>query len=135
VGNHACEYMTGGVVAVLGRTGRNFGAGMSNGVAYVFDEAGTFPSRVNHDLVQLAALDGDDERLVHALLELHRHRTGSPRARALLDGWGRQRRQWRKVQPRGAAEHVVAIRAQWFARVGALLESPAAGVSVAPPEA
>jgi glutamate synthase domain-containing protein 2/glutamate synthase domain-containing protein 1/glutamate synthase domain-containing protein 3 len=129
VGNHACEYMTGGVVAVLGRTGRNFGAGMSNGVAYVFDESGTFPSRVNHDLVQLAGLEADDERLVLALLTLHRERTASPRARALLDGWPRLRRQWRSVQPRGAGENVAAIRADWFARVSALLETGGAAVS------
>lgn len=124
VGNHACEYMTGGVVAVLGRTGRNFGAGMSNGVAYVFDETGTFPSRVNHDLVLLAEPDAEDERLLHAMLELHRQRTGSPRARALLDGWTRQRRQWRKVQPRGAVEHVAAIRTTWSARLAALRTTP-----------
>jgi glutamate synthase domain-containing protein 2/glutamate synthase domain-containing protein 1/glutamate synthase domain-containing protein 3 len=129
VGNHACEYMTGGVIAVLGRTGRNFGAGMSNGVAYVFDEAGTFPSRVNHDLVQLAGLEAEDERLLHLMLDVHRQRTGSPRARALLDGWSRQRRQWRKVQPRGAAEHVSGIRNHWFARLTELA-TPVAGASV-----
>jgi glutamate synthase domain-containing protein 3 len=115
--------MTGGVVAVLGRTGRNFGAGMSNGVAYVFDETGTFPSRVNHDLVLLGEPDADDERLLHAMLELHRQRTGSPRARAMLDGWARQRRQWRKVKPRGAVDHVAAIRADWTERITVMLAS------------
>ena len=57
-GNHCCEYMTGGIVVVLGRAGRNFGAGMSNGVAYVLDEAGTFETRVNKDMVELVTLDG-----------------------------------------------------------------------------
>ena len=128
VGNHACEYMTGGVVAVLGRTGRNFGAGMSNGLAYVFDEAGTFPSRVNHDLVQLAGLDLEDERLLLALLTLHRERTGSPRARALLDGWGRQRRQWRVVRPRGAGEHLEELRARWAERIGEAIGALPTGV-------
>jgi len=128
VGNHACEYMTGGVVAVLGRTGRNFGAGMSNGLAYVFDEAGTFPSRVNHDLVQLAGLDLDDEHLLLALLTLHRERTGSPRARALLDGWARQRRQWRVVRPRGAGEHLEALRARWAERIGEAIGGLPTGV-------
>ncbi len=123
VGNHACEYMTGGVVAVLGRTGRNFGAGMSNGVAYVLDESGRLPSRTNHDLVLLADLDEHDEALVQRLLALHRVRTASPRARALLDGWARTRMQWRKVQPRGAAEHVSSIRATWSARLDALLHT------------
>jgi glutamate synthase domain-containing protein 3 len=64
VGNHACEYMTGGVMAVLGRAGRNFGAGMSNGVAYVLDEAGTFASRVNHEMVLLSELDAEDDILI-----------------------------------------------------------------------
>ncbi len=126
VGNHACEYMTGGIVAVLGRTGRNFGAGMSNGLAYVLDESSTLASRTNHDLVLLAPLDADDEALLQQLIALHRVRTGSPRARMLLDGWSRFRKQWRKVQPRGASEHVENIRAEWGARLEALLsEVPA----------
>src|SRR6185312_12412580 len=59
-GNHCCEYMTGGIVLVLGRAGRNFGAGMSNGVAYVVDEAGTFGTRVNQDMVEVAELEDTD---------------------------------------------------------------------------
>ena len=121
VGNHACEYMTGGVVAVLGRTGRNFGAGMSNGVAYVLDESGTLGSRTNHELVLLASLEAEDELLLQQLLAVHRARTGSPRARALSEGWNRVRKQWRKVQPRGAAEHVAAIRAVWTERLQDIL--------------
>ena len=121
VGNHACEYMTGGVVAVLGRAGRNFGAGMSNGVAYVLDEAGTFASRVNHEMVLLSELDDDDEALLDVLLRLHFDRTGSARARAILDGPERAFGEWRKVKPRGASAPVGLIRQAWLQRAQALL--------------
>ena len=117
VGNHACEYMTGGVVVVLGRAGRNFGAGMSNGVAYVLDEAGTLGSRVNHEMVQLAALDADDTMLLHALVIRHWEWTRSARARALLDTWDRQRTLFRRVEPKGASAHVAALRTAWIERL------------------
>jgi glutamate synthase (NADPH/NADH) large chain/glutamate synthase (ferredoxin) len=77
VGDHGCEYMTGGVVVVLGPTGRNFAAGMSGGIAYVLDEDGTFAQRCNHDQVDLEALEQDDVAVVRALVEEHRERTGS----------------------------------------------------------
>jgi glutamate synthase domain-containing protein 2/glutamate synthase domain-containing protein 1/glutamate synthase domain-containing protein 3 len=77
VGDHGCEYMTGGVVVVLGPTGRNFAAGMSGGIAYVLDENGTFAQRCNHDQVELEELDADDVETVRALVEEHRERTGS----------------------------------------------------------
>ncbi len=117
VGNHACEYMTGGVVVVLGRAGRNFGAGMSNGVAYVLDEAGTLGSRVNHEMVQLAALDADDTILLHALVIRHWEWTRSARARVLLDSWDRQRTLFRRVEPKGASAHVAALRSAWIERL------------------
>ena len=63
VGDHACEYMTGGRVVVLGPTGRNFGAGMSGGIAYVYDPDGTFRSRVNPEMVDLEPLDDEDREL------------------------------------------------------------------------
>ncbi len=100
-GNHCCEYMTGGIVVVLGRSGRNFGAGMSNGVAYVLDEDSTFPGRVNHDLVFLAPLDEDDVVAVHTLVEEHRARTDSVRAADVLTRWDAWLPRWRKVVPRG----------------------------------
>jgi glutamate synthase domain-containing protein 2/glutamate synthase domain-containing protein 1/glutamate synthase domain-containing protein 3 len=124
VGNHACEYMTGGVVAVLGRAGRNFGAGMSNGLAYVFDETDTFASRVNHDMVLLAELDQDDDALLLLLLRSHVARTGSARGRQLLESWESARLRWRKVKPRGAQEPVAVIRQQWIERLAARLEAP-----------
>ncbi|MBL0940762.1 MAG: glutamate synthase large subunit [Gemmatimonadaceae bacterium] len=123
VGNHACEYMTGGVVAVLGRAGRNFGAGMSNGLAYVFDESDTFASRLNHEMVLLAELDEEDSRLLSQLLALHLLRTGSARARWLIDDWHHQHLRWRKVKPRGAAEHAARIRTHWSGRIAHLLET------------
>jgi glutamate synthase domain-containing protein 2/glutamate synthase domain-containing protein 1/glutamate synthase domain-containing protein 3 len=122
VGNHACEYMTGGIVTVLGRAGRNFGAGMSNGLAYVFDESETFAGRLNHEMVLLADLDADDTSLVKQLLQLQIARTGSARARWILDDWEHQHSRWRKVKPRGAAEHVSRIREAWAPRLAALLE-------------
>lgn len=120
VGNHACEYMTGGIVTVLGRAGRNFGAGMSNGVAYVFDESETFASRLNHEMVLMADLDADDTQLVTQLLRLHITRTGSARARWILEDWEHQHGRFRKVKPRGATEHVTRIRDRWMQRIGEL---------------
>jgi glutamate synthase (NADPH/NADH) large chain/glutamate synthase (ferredoxin) len=84
VGDHGCEYMTGGHVVVLGPTGRNFAAGMSGGIAYVLDGDGGFASRCNQALVGLDSLDSDDRRKVYALLLEHRERTGSRVAAAVL---------------------------------------------------
>jgi glutamate synthase domain-containing protein 2/glutamate synthase domain-containing protein 1/glutamate synthase domain-containing protein 3 len=87
VGDHACEYMTGGRVVVAGPTGRNFAAGMSGGIAYVLDEEGDFAARCNTQLVGLEALGPDDEAAVIELLEEHAERTGSPVAARLLADW------------------------------------------------
>jgi glutamate synthase (NADPH/NADH) large chain/glutamate synthase (ferredoxin) len=109
-GNHCCEYMTGGIVVVLGRAGRNFGAGMSNGVAYVVDEAGTFESRVNRDMVELAPLDEADITLLHRLVRDHEEKTASPRARRILVQWDQFVPLFRKVAPRNATQLVAAAR-------------------------
>jgi len=88
VGDHGCEYMTGGRVVVLGRTGRNFAAGMSGGLALVLDEDGTFPARVNPSMRdQLEPLTDLDALELHALVSEHRDRTGSTVAQRVLDGW------------------------------------------------
>src|SRR5204862_6183799 len=72
LGDHGCEYMTGGTIVVLGHTGRNFAAGMSGGAAYVFDESGTFPLRCNPDMVDLEPLAAlDDLELVKNLITRH----------------------------------------------------------------
>jgi glutamate synthase (ferredoxin) len=101
VGDHGCEYMTGGRVVVLGRTGRNFGAGMSGGIAYVLDEHGDFPAHVNKQMVGLEKLEDPEEiAAVRALVTAHHHYTGSTRAKAVLDAWERMRPRFVKVIPR-----------------------------------
>jgi glutamate synthase (ferredoxin) len=104
VGDHGCEYMTGGTVLVLGETGRNFGAGMTNGVAYVLDETGAFPTRLNDELVQATRLmDADELSTVYELVRDHFERTASRRAEAILDLWDVFRGQFWKVAPRQAS--------------------------------
>jgi glutamate synthase (NADPH/NADH) large chain len=87
VGDHGCEYMTGGRVVVLGRTGRNFAAGMSGGIAWVYDEDGGFRGRANTELVALEGLDDDDAVELRGLVERHLELTGSERAAGLLADW------------------------------------------------
>ncbi|MFC5037069.1 glutamate synthase large subunit [Tianweitania sediminis] len=128
VGDHGCEYMTGGVVVVLGQTGRNFAAGMSGGVAYVLDEAGDFAERCNMAMVELEPVPEEDdmlEKLHHhggdiahkgrvdvtgdmtkhdeerllKLISNHVHYTGSARGKAILDDWASYRPKFRKVMP------------------------------------
>jgi glutamate synthase (NADPH/NADH) large chain len=113
-GDHGCEYMTGGTVAVLGKTGRNFAAGMSGGVAYVYDEDGSFAKRCNTSMVGLdkvvpqAEQDGEpaswhrglaDEVMLKKLVEDHHRWTGSLRAREILDSWAESRQKFVKVFP------------------------------------
>ncbi|THT99283.1 glutamate synthase subunit alpha [Lampropedia puyangensis] len=116
VGDHGCEYMTGGTVVVLGKTGRNFAAGMSGGVAYVYDEDGQFANRCNTASVALERVlpheehitqinrniwhkDQTDDKQLRALLEAHNKWTGSRRARDLLDNWQTARTKFVKVFP------------------------------------
>ena len=107
VGDHGCEYMTGGVVVVLGDTGRNFGAGMSGGEAYVLDEDGTFDGKVNRGMVRVEDLSDDrDRRIVRRLVETHLHHTGSEKAQRVLDNWDEVVGQFRKVMPEAFAKQV-----------------------------
>lgn len=87
VGDHGCEYMTGGRVAVLGKTGRNFAAGMSGGIAYVYDEDGSFPQRCNTEMVGLENVPGEEEEELKMMLEKHLRHTGSKKAENLLRNW------------------------------------------------
>jgi glutamate synthase (NADPH/NADH) large chain len=96
VGDHGCEYMTGGRVAVLGPTGRNFAAGMSGGVAFVLD---LDQGRVNKELVELAPVDGEAGAELEALVRRHHEETGSPVAEALLDDWPSAVRRFTEVMP------------------------------------
>ncbi len=99
VGDHACEYMTGGVAVILGSTGRNFGAGMSGGVAYVHDPDGCFPDRVNPEMVELEQLDSEDDVRLYGLVERHLSETGSAVAERLLADWATSLEQFVKVMP------------------------------------
>jgi len=127
-GDHCCEYMTGGVVIVLGRTGRNFAAGMSGGIAYVLDDDGTFASRCNLAMVELEPIPDEedvaeriyghandleshgrvdvspdmtryDAQRLRVLISRHAHFTGSRRAREILDNWSAFLPKFRKVMP------------------------------------
>jgi glutamate synthase (NADPH/NADH) large chain len=100
VGDHGCEYMTGGRVVVLGRTGRNFAAGMSGGVAYVLDVDRRFQTRCNTGLVDLEAIEDSDEELLKLLITRHIQATGSDHASKLLLHWSHTREQFVKIMPR-----------------------------------
>jgi glutamate synthase (NADPH/NADH) large chain len=100
VGDHGCEYMTGGRVVVLGGTGRNFGAGMSGGIAYVYDDDGSFPSRVNFEMVDLDPLETEDREWLLDRVRQHASETGSTVAVRLLDTWAESVERFRKVMPR-----------------------------------
>jgi glutamate synthase (ferredoxin) len=99
IGDHGCEYMTGGNVVVLGRTGRNFAAGMSGGVAYVLDVDGRFESRCNFELVGVDEIDEQDERTLFELVSEHHERTGSTVAGDLIEDWPNALGRFVKVMP------------------------------------
>lgn len=119
VGDHACEYMTGGMVVVLGETGRNFGAGMSSGVAYVLDREHVFSRRYNPDLVELERInDSREYEALYDMIQTHARKTHSQYATRLLENWEYLRDLFWRVQPRGTettaldfAEYENAIRA------------------------
>jgi len=101
IGDHGCEYMTGGRVVVLGATGRNFGAGMSGGIAYVLDVDGDFKRRCNLGMVDLGPLDqAADIRIVRDLTARHVELTGSPYAARLLADWIDVQPRFVKVMPK-----------------------------------
>ena len=99
VGDHGCEYMTGGRVIVLGGTGRNFGAGMSGGIAYVLDPDGCFATRVNNEMVRIEEVDDDDAALLHEYIQRHVEFTGSAIGARLLGDFASRCDQFRKVMP------------------------------------
>jgi glutamate synthase (NADPH/NADH) large chain len=100
VGDHGCEYMTGGRVVVLGPTGRNFGAGMSGGVAFVYDPDNTFLLRVNPEMIDLDQPDAGDLEWLRDRIEKHRHETGSVVAESMLDSWAESGSKFVKVMPK-----------------------------------
>jgi glutamate synthase (NADPH/NADH) large chain len=111
VGDHGCEYMTGGRVVVLGRTGRNFGAGMSGGIAYVWDPHGTFGANLNGEMVDLEDCEDEDTAFLAATLEQHVDHTGSPVAARLLASWPRPAASFAKVMPRDYKRVLEAVKA------------------------
>ena len=156
VGDHGCEYMTGGVVVVLGATGRNFAAGMSGGIAYVLNESSDFHLRCNMSMVELEPIADEDQALedldhqggdlethgrvdlihdmtrydaqrLHGLIENHLRHTGSDRARVVLDNWDEYLPRFVKVMP---VDYRRALQ-EMQARARATAVEPRAGVSVA----
>jgi len=117
VGDHGCEYMTGGTVAVLGDTGRNFAAGMSGGIAYVLDELGEFAGRCNKQMVALEHLDDEDRTLLRSMVEKHEECTGSARAKMLLINWQVYANRFVKVMP---LDYKRVLQAQARARAAGL---------------
>ena len=115
-GDHCCEYMTGGVVVVLGPVGRNFAAGMSNGIAYVLDERSTLESHCNLEMVAVSGLNTMDERVLRKLIQQHFHKSGSPRARMILAQWDAYRTLFRKVAPPAAATVEATVAAPSLSR-------------------
>ena len=99
IGDHGCEYMTGGVVVVLGETGENFAAGMSGGVAYVYDKENTFSPRLNREMVEMEVLENDDLDILKQLVLNHYFYTKSPFAGELLDHWSTEMLHFKKVMP------------------------------------
>jgi glutamate synthase (NADPH) large chain len=100
VGDHGCEYMTGGNVVVLGKTGRNFAAGMSGGVAYVYDDKKLFENGLcNMEMVALETLEEDDIKILRRLIKNHSLYTNSPLAKRLLEDWENQQKHFIKVMP------------------------------------
>ena len=99
VGDHGCEYMTGGRVVVLGKTGRNFAAGMSGGIAYVWDVDGDFKDKVNMGMVELQSLDEEDLQTVSALVRDHVRYTGSEAGQRVLDNFQDEMKRFVKVMP------------------------------------
>jgi glutamate synthase domain-containing protein 3 len=100
VGDHGCEYMTGGRAVVLGPTGRNFAAGMSGGVAYVYDADDKFLQKLNFEMVDLERLDEEDVEWLRDTVRKHYEETESPVAERILKGWHTEVRAFRKVMPK-----------------------------------
>jgi glutamate synthase domain-containing protein 2/glutamate synthase domain-containing protein 3 len=99
VGDHACEYMTGGFVVIIGSTGRNFGAGMSGGIAYVYDKEGKFRDRCNMSMVELSKVDTEDSNRIKNLLSNHYKFTQSPAAKVILENFKHEQKYFIKVMP------------------------------------
>jgi glutamate synthase (NADPH/NADH) large chain len=147
-GDHGCEYMTGGTVVVLGKTGRNFAAGMSGGIAYVYDEDGQFASRCNTSMVSLGRVlsvadqeqsleravwhkEQADEAILKALISDHHKWTGSLRAREILDHWNESRGKFVKVFPNEYKRALAEISLKAMTALGEIRATTAADDAIA----
>ena len=99
IGDHGCEYMTGGLVIILGCIGANFGAGMSGGTAYIYSETGNLDNYVNHEMISLEAPQAEDLELVKSKIEQHLNHTDSPKAKSILANWSDTKARLIKVMP------------------------------------
>jgi glutamate synthase (NADPH/NADH) large chain/glutamate synthase (ferredoxin) len=108
VGDHGCEYMTGGAVVVLGPVGRNFGAGMSGGLAFVWDPERRLDALFNPEMVELRAVDAAESDALRALVTRHAEATGSPHAQSLLADWPKALSAFRRVTPIGSVATLAA---------------------------
>jgi glutamate synthase domain-containing protein 3 len=99
IGDHGCEYMTGGLAIILGAVGSNFGAGMSGGTAYVYDEKNNFSENCNMEMIDIDPLKKDDVNLLHTKLNEHIKRTDSPKAIEILNHWDSALKYFKKVMP------------------------------------
>ena len=109
VGDHGCEYMTGGKVVILGQTGRNFAAGMSGGVAYVYNPDGSFEENLNAEMVDLDALDSEDVDWLHGMIVAHVDATDSAVGQRILTDWENELKNFTKVMPRDFKKVLQAI--------------------------
>jgi glutamate synthase (NADPH/NADH) large chain len=147
-GDHGCEYMTGGTVVVLGKTGRNFAAGMSGGIAYVYDEDGQFASRCNTSMVSLGRVlsvadqeqsleravwhkEQADEAILKSLISDHHKWTGSLRAREILDHWNESRGKFVKVFPNEYKRALAEISLKAMTALGEIRATTAADDAIA----
>lgn len=110
IGDHGCEYMTGGKVVILGKTGRNFAAGMSGGVAYILDEQGDFASRCNTQMADIEPLDEEDRETVYQMIQKHEEYTHSQKAAKVLANWQDFAPKFVKVMPRDYKRVLQAIK-------------------------
>jgi glutamate synthase (NADPH/NADH) large chain len=99
IGDHGCEYMTGGIAVILGETGRNFAAGMSGGIAYIFDVNHTFEKNLNKEMVELENLDTEDLLTLKTLIQNHQKYCNSSLAKNIIDNWELTQKQFLKVMP------------------------------------
>ncbi|MEM9512092.1 MAG: glutamate synthase subunit alpha, partial [Cyanobacteria bacterium P01_E01_bin.48] len=99
-GDHCCEYMTGGLIVVLGKVGRNLGAGMTGGLGYLLDEVGKVPAKVNSEIVRIQRVQSPAaEQQLRTMIEQHHDRTGSPKAACILANWSDYLPQFWQVIP------------------------------------